>query len=184
MSRESPGTDTSHEPTRPWVVERMVQRAQPHLGEARSGRLSPALVIAGVIVVMLIAFGLIFAWVGRVLDGNGLATGPTPARVVSATPLSATRAATTSSPALPAAGATGTVPVVTPPSFTPTARPPTATPAAVPTRIKYQVKAGDTLSTIAETYGVSVQAIKTANGLRSDTIRIGAELVIPTPPSR
>ncbi|MBI4787317.1 MAG: LysM peptidoglycan-binding domain-containing protein [Chloroflexi bacterium] len=175
MSRESPGPGTPREPTRPWVLERMLHRAQPHLSEVRPGRLSQSLIIAGVIVVMLIAFGLLYTWVGRMMDGNGQAAAPTPAPARSATPLAATRAATAPSLALPTAGATGTLPIATPPSFTPT---------AVPAQAKYRVKAGDTLSAIAATYGVSVQAIKNANGLQSDTIRIGEELVIPAPPSR
>lgn len=44
----------------------------------------------------------------------------------------------------------------------------------------YKVKKGDALSTIARRYGTSVSAIKSANGLRSDTIRIGQRLTIPS----
>jgi len=41
------------------------------------------------------------------------------------------------------------------------------------------VRKGDTLSEIAAQYGVSVRALKTANGLKNNTIRVGQTLVIP-----
>lgn len=43
----------------------------------------------------------------------------------------------------------------------------------------YRVVSGDSLSKIANQYDVSVAAIKATNGLSSDTIRIGQELLIP-----
>jgi LysM repeat protein len=43
----------------------------------------------------------------------------------------------------------------------------------------YTVKSGDTLSEISRRYNVSVSKIKSANGLRSDVIRIGQRLKIP-----
>jgi len=49
----------------------------------------------------------------------------------------------------------------------------------VPEAITYIVTKGDTLSRIAKKNGVSVAAIKAANSLKGDTIRIGQELVIP-----
>jgi len=53
---------------------------------------------------------------------------------------------------------------------------PSPTPA---TGARYTVARGDTLSHIAQRHGTSVAAIRQANQLRSDTIRIGQELVIP-----
>lgn len=44
----------------------------------------------------------------------------------------------------------------------------------------YTVKAGDTLSTIASRYGISVVRLKRANRLTSDALRIGERLEIPT----
>ena len=41
------------------------------------------------------------------------------------------------------------------------------------------VESGHTLSAIASAYGTSVKAIKQANNLKSDTIRIGQKLFIP-----
>ena len=43
----------------------------------------------------------------------------------------------------------------------------------------YRVVSGDSLSKIAKQYDVSVSAIKATNGLSSDTILIGRELLIP-----
>jgi membrane-bound lytic murein transglycosylase D len=44
----------------------------------------------------------------------------------------------------------------------------------------YTVRSGDTLSQIAQRYGVSVAALKTSNGLRNSQIRIGKQLLIPS----
>lgn len=45
--------------------------------------------------------------------------------------------------------------------------------------ISYQVAAGDTLSTIAQKFGVSVDTIKWASDLKRDSLSIGQELKIP-----
>lgn len=45
----------------------------------------------------------------------------------------------------------------------------------------YTVVAGDNLSRIAREYGVTVNALKSANNLSSNTIRVGQELTIPSP---
>lgn len=45
--------------------------------------------------------------------------------------------------------------------------------------ITYQVASGDTLSTIAQKFGVSVDTIKWANDLKRDSLSIGQELKIP-----
>ncbi len=47
--------------------------------------------------------------------------------------------------------------------------------------VRYTVVAGDSLSRIAREYGVTVNAIKSANNLTSNTIRVGQELNIPSP---
>ena len=41
------------------------------------------------------------------------------------------------------------------------------------------VAAGDTLFDIAQSYGVTVQAIMEANGLESDRLKVGQQLIIP-----
>ncbi len=83
-------------------------------------------------------------------------------------------------------------PTATPePTAEPTATPePTAEPTAAPTatavppagRRRYVVQPGDTLRTIAERNGVTVEALLRANNLTpaaADTLRIGQELIIP-----
>jgi nucleoid-associated protein YgaU len=66
-----------------------------------------------------------------------------------------------------------------PPSPTPSAtRLPTEAPASEAPQT-YTVKQGDTLSAIATRFGTSVSAIQAANGLDSDVINVGQELVIP-----
>jgi LysM repeat protein len=51
-------------------------------------------------------------------------------------------------------------------------------PTAEVTRLVHVVKQGDTLSGIAQQYGVTLKDIRNANHLSGDTIRIGQELVI------
>ncbi len=59
--------------------------------------------------------------------------------------------------------------------------PATATPTITPTPIVHVIQAGDTLGSIAATYGVSVQALRDANGIENPLLlQIGQELVIPT----
>jgi membrane-bound lytic murein transglycosylase D len=48
----------------------------------------------------------------------------------------------------------------------------------------YRVRSGDTLSHIAARHGVSVAALRAANGLRSTRLRIGQKLVVPRPITR
>lgn len=43
----------------------------------------------------------------------------------------------------------------------------------------YTVKSGDNLTKIATRYGVSVKALRAANGLRTDNIKVGQKLTIP-----
>jgi len=58
---------------------------------------------------------------------------------------------------------------------------PKITPApSVPRKEMYHtVASGDTLWSISRRYGVSVTALKQENGLKSDVIRLGANLKIP-----
>lgn len=63
---------------------------------------------------------------------------------------------------------------------TPTPTPtPSATPSPTSSARSYKVVSGDTLTKIAKAFGVTVAAIKTANSLTSDVIKIGQVLVIP-----
>jgi LysM repeat protein len=62
-----------------------------------------------------------------------------------------------------------------PPSASPRARP-TSTPVS---DRRYVVESGDTLSSIAAALGTTVRKLKKANGLTSNVIRPGQELVVP-----
>ncbi len=80
---------------------------------------------------------------------------------------------------------TGPAPVPRPISTA--ARNSTPAPSApAPTTSGYNhiVEAGQTLSEIARGYGVTVNAIKQANGLKNDNLRIGQKLFIPDPPKK
>ena len=70
-----------------------------------------------------------------------------------------------------------------PSSVTPATAAPTAaggTPVPTPAGQTYVMKAGDTLSAVAASYGVSVADIVAANpGINPDTIAIGTEIRIP-----
>ena len=46
--------------------------------------------------------------------------------------------------------------------------------------VRYRVVRGDTLGEIADRYRVSLYSLRRANGLDSDMIRVGTELLIPT----
>jgi len=47
-----------------------------------------------------------------------------------------------------------------------------------PEKIRYRVKSGDYLGRIAERYGVGISQIKSWNGMRSNTVRVGQNLII------
>ncbi len=51
---------------------------------------------------------------------------------------------------------------------------------SVPKTITHRIKSGEALSIIAEKYGITVSQIKKVNGLRSNNIRAGKTLKIPT----
>jgi len=55
---------------------------------------------------------------------------------------------------------------------------PKYTPPPTPDRIRYRVRYGDALSTIASRHGVSVSQLKQWNGLRSSRIKVGQRLTI------
>jgi len=71
---------------------------------------------------------------------------------------------------------TSAVPTVAvpPPDYT--------TPAAVPATQEYAIKAGDTYSSIAPKFGVTVKALQTANpGVDPAKLQIGRKIIIPAP---
>ena len=72
---------------------------------------------------------------------------------------------------IPVEGSTATVTALSPDTYQPTSFTQGST--------EYMVKRGDSLSKIANQFDTSVRAIKAANGLSSDLIRVGDKLVVP-----
>jgi len=56
---------------------------------------------------------------------------------------------------------------------------PTATPALTNGETVYMVKSGDSLSKIASDFHTTVKALRSANNLKTDSIRVGQRLTIP-----
>jgi LysM repeat protein/ribosomal protein L37E len=112
------------------------------------------------------------------------AVSPTPTATPSATPtlragqtISPTYAASSTVALMGTVARTGTLaPTATPQS-------PTAEPTgARTTAIRYKVQPGDNLTVIAQRFGVTVEAIVAANGLRDpERLQVGQELIIPPP---
>ncbi len=180
MRGQLPPANPERKPAHPWVIERIVHRAQPHLTETGIQTVPLWLVLGGIIVLMLIAFMLFYLWAGQALGVGPAATetSRTPTFVVTRVPVVATQSLTGTAPT-PTRGAGTPVPqATTAPIIAATATP---APAASPTRVIYRVKAGDTLSGIADHYNVSISAIMRANNLKTELIRPGDELVIPLP---
>lgn len=142
----------------PWRIERMVQHVPPHLGETTRQPVSPWIVIAGAVLLIVVSCGVLFVLlnVPDRLRALGAPAAPTATR----TPRVVTPAVTV-------------VPTIAVPS-SPTPGPTAAT-------VKYKVKQNDTLSGISTRYRVSVDAIKAANGLTGDMLHIDQELIIPLP---
>jgi LysM repeat protein len=51
---------------------------------------------------------------------------------------------------------------------------------AKPKNVSHTVKSGETLTKIASQYGVTVDEIRNANGIKNDNIQAGATLTIPS----
>jgi LysM repeat protein len=47
----------------------------------------------------------------------------------------------------------------------------------------YTVKSGDTLTKVATAHKTTVKALRAANNLKTDAIKVGQKLTIPTPPA-
>ena len=123
-----------------------------------------AVVLAGAGATLVVALALA-GMSGAFGGGPFISRSPTPSASSSTTPVS--------SPAPSSAASTSAGPAASA-STEPT---PTPTPAATP-RI-YIVQSGDTLGLIAARFGTTVAAIQAANGLTTDEINPGQELIIP-----
>ncbi len=111
--------------------------------------------------------------VGQVLQIPGTTIAPAPAQKVYPTPTRAYEA-----PVTPGAVTTPTPYIVLYPTPTPTRLVPTPIPPATTIRV-HVVAAFETLTGIANLYGTTSWAIKSRNGLTSDTVNRGQRLIIP-----
>lgn len=98
---------------------------------------------------------------------------PTPDAHTKPKPVIASNTQPLPEPLIPLAETNSPPPVVKP---SPTTLKPKIKPPSV---VRYTVKRGDTLSTIANRYKISVSKIQSANGLRGSVIRVGQNLKIP-----
>ncbi|MCL4787438.1 MAG: LysM peptidoglycan-binding domain-containing protein [Verrucomicrobia bacterium] len=69
---------------------------------------------------------------------------------------------------------------IPPPAVAPTGSPPGGAGVAPSGEQIYTVKSGDNLTRIAEQFGTTVPALRSANSLTSDRIKVGQKLKIPT----
>ena len=175
--------DTSRGREQPWLLRQFVRPVQPHIGEGFA--FPQSLVIAGIIALMFVAFIVLYGIAGQALGGSSAPKTKAPGGAPIST-TSATRALATASPVVTRAPGGSAVPTVAATTAPVTVAAPTQAPmgsTAVPTQAggtKYKVKAGDTLSSIAAKFNVSIQAIMAANNMKSDAIYAGEELIIPS----
>jgi len=94
---------------------------------------------------------------------------PTPTKSASPTPTPTKSISPTPTPTKSATPTPTKTPVVTP------------TPTASASVKYYTVVAGDTLTKIANRFGVTNQAIKIANNMTNDVVQLGRRLIIPSP---
>lgn len=130
----------------------------------------------------------------EIVDDQVAAATPTRAPTLAPAELTTTAEAPTPTPTItPTATITPTQPITVPATITPvstssltagptstsTSAPIIRTLGVVPTPLIHVVKLGDSLYNVSITYGTTVDAIKEANGLDSNNLRVGQELIIP-----
>lgn len=156
-----------------WRIERLVQRAPPHIHENGPNAVFLSLAAAGLIGIILIAANL--AWPHGIAPQGS--QGNVPLSEITPTPAAPPRSTSTRAP-------TGATAQTTPTRLVPTptaTHAPTAAKSPSPGVRHYTVQHGDTLLAVAIRFKVTVEAIRAANGMKDDTIRVGDELIIPLP---
>lgn len=158
-------------------------------GKGRVTRVAAGLIAVAVLGAASVTSGIV-GHVGELAAAAELASGgrgrlPSAQAPVPPSESPAATASLASSPSATLAPVLSAEPAVTPqPTVSPVASPtPTQveTPSAAPTPVRrYVVQAGDTLGAIAGRFGVTIQALKAANGIADENlITEGQVLVIP-----
>ncbi len=132
--------------------------------------------MAGAALVLVIVVAALLFWLGGFNSDRSALQAPPPTRVAptsTSTAISYPTAIATEAPTLTP------IPPDTPVPATVTPTKPVPSPTA--SYVKYRVRAGDTLTSIAEKYRVTIKSIMAMNGLKSETIHPGDELLIPLP---
>ncbi len=118
-------------------------------------------VVFGGLIVLVVAFALFMVW-------SFFTTGPGLALFATATPTASATATVTATPtASPTAPATDT------PA-------PTSGPSPTPTQTIYTVADGDNLYDLSLRFGIPIASIMAANGLTSEVLSVGTQLIIPS----
>jgi LysM repeat protein len=174
----------------PAVAGAVRSAAGPGAGVARGSRLAASGMRGGTAargwrsltgpVMALVVVGAALAVIAARLPGSSgqpVAAG-SPSAVVSAAASQAVAPSAATSPAANPSITPAPTPVVTP---TPTPPPPTTAPSVAPPGTQtYRVKAGDTLTSIAARFGVSVAELQSLNGIKDPRLlQIGQVLRIP-----
>jgi LysM repeat protein len=172
-STESPVRDWGWVRTTPVVDARTDVTAA--IAEVMAGRMRWQMIPAAVLIVALAAVGF------STLRGGSQLPAPSAHPIAVVSP-SATGTIAPPTPTYMASESPTPKPTATP---APTVAPspvvtPAPTPSPAPTaRTTYVVKSGDSLYGIAAKFGVTVSAIKSLNGLTSNTLHVGQKLRIP-----
>jgi LysM repeat protein len=181
---DAPGADEADASRTPGTIYRTVPPL-PEDAAARPRRRSPLVsVLVGLLILVVVGAGG-FA-IGMLLPlliplPVGSISTVTPAPTAGSTP-----APTAGSTAAPAAGSSGTPGAASGGTSPSAGAPATPSPSVAPTPgatpLVYVVQRGDQLGRIAQSFGVTLQAIQAANGITNPNLIVtGQKLVIPSP---
>lgn len=159
------------------LADLVARAAEERSAPPRRRRGAAAIGLAAVIVAG-VAIGLTFSLAAGGFGGG--APGPSGGGPLAASAAPASAPAPTHPPTASPARTPSPSPSEAPPSPSPTAEPPSPTPKPTRAPRTHVVARGETLSMIAAKYGVTVQAIVKANGIKNPSLIVtGTVLIIP-----
>jgi LysM repeat protein len=142
------------------------------------GRIGGQVILVGLMVVALVVLVVARTTPSGGPNGSGASGSPGASAVALASPTPSPSIAATESPS--PSSSSSAAPGPTPKATPKATKKPKPSPTVIPANAKtYKVKSGDTLSGIASRYGITVKALKAANGLKDNIIHVGQVLVIP-----